>query len=77
VTGGGVCVACGAAVTSVGMALCAAAVVDVVMMIAARGITVRLKADITLREQITLTLPSGVDSMNHKGGDVAGPGEGF
>ena len=47
------------------------------MMIAASGIILRLKADITLREQITCTLPFGVDSMNHKGGDVAGPGEGF
>ena len=56
-TGGGVCVACGAAVTSVGMALCAAAVVDVVMTIAAIGIAIRLKADSTLREQITRTLP--------------------
>jgi hypothetical protein len=59
------------------MTLCAAAVVDVVMTIAAIGITVRVKADTTLREQITCTLPSGVDSMNHRGGDVAGPGEGF
>ena len=84
-TGGGVCVACEAAATSVGMTLCPADVVAVVMTIAASAITVRLKADTTfrlkadttLREQTTCTLPSDVDSMNHKGGDVAGPGDGF
>jgi len=38
---------------------------------------IRLKADTTFGEQITRTLPFGADSMNHKGGDVAGPGEGF
>jgi hypothetical protein len=38
--------------------------------------TVRLKADTTLSGQNTRTLPI-TDSVNHRGGDVAGPGEGF
>ena len=70
-TGGAVCVAWGAAATSVGRALCAAAVVDVAMM----NSTARLKPGTAFGEQITRTLPF-TDSMNHKGGDMAGPAEG-
>ena len=74
VTGVGVCVACGADVASGGTGICADAAVAVAMTTAMSG-TARRKPTPALREQITLTLPC-TDSVNHKGGDVAGPDEG-
>ena len=67
------------------MTVCAAAIVEAAMTINASNDAVRLKPDTTtvrlnpdtaLGEQITRTLPFCTDSMNHKGGDVAGPAEG-
>ncbi|HVQ16828.1 MAG TPA: hypothetical protein VMS40_24665 [Vicinamibacterales bacterium] len=57
-----------------GAGVCADAVVAVAMTIAMSG-TARHKPAPALREQITLTLPFN-HSVNHKGGDVAGPAEG-
>ena len=64
-TGGGVCVACGAEVASGGTAICAEAVVVVAM----KRSTVRLKPDTAFGEQITRTLPFRIDSRNLKGGE--------
>lgn len=62
VTGGGVCVACGADADSGGTGIWAEAVVAVAMMrnkvrLKPDTTAVRLKADTTFGEQITRTLP--------------------
>jgi hypothetical protein len=64
-------VACGADADSGEPGICADADVAVAMT----SNTVRLKPDTAFGEQITRTLPFNY-SLNHKGGDVAGPAEG-